>query len=237
MKNLIILLLTTSTLIASVNVTPIVSTDLSIELPQIQPPPLIEITPTYITLQDFSLDKGLSYTRPNGNSGFDNDEYFYNIASFTVDTAGTYNVLNTVFNANYVGVDRTFENETNLLSNGTPSWMADTMIYVYDQPFNPRTPTNPLFFADNDDNADYDGDGDGDLLFNLTADLITDTTYYGVITTYEAKVAGDGWMAISGPSAVTLNMGIIPEPSTYALITGWIAFLYVAILRRRKSHK
>ena len=195
-------------------------------------PPLIQINPISLTLQDFSLGKDLNYTRPNGNSGFDNDEYFYNIASFTVDTAGTYNVLNTVFNANYVGVDRTFENETNLLPNGTPSWMADTMIYVYDQPFNPATPTNPLFFADNDDNADYEGDGNGDLLFNLSASLETDTTYYGVITTYDPKVAGDGWMTISGPGAVTLNMGVIPEPSSYALFFGWIAFLYVAIYKR-----
>ena len=195
-------------------------------------PPLIQINPISLTLQDFSLGKDLNYTRPNGNSGFDNDEYFYNIASFTVDTAGTYNVLNTVFNANYVGVDRTFENETNLLPNGTPSWMADTMIYVYDQPFNPATPTNPLFFADNDDNVDYNGDGDGDLLFNLSASLQTNTTYYGVITTFDPKVAGDGWMTISGPGAVTLNMGVIPEPSSYALLFGWIAFLYVAIHRR-----
>ena len=195
-------------------------------------PPLIQINPISLTLQDFSLGKDLNYTRPNGNSGFDNDEYFYNIASFTVDTAGTYNVLNTVFNANYVGVDRTFQNETDLLPNGTPSWMADTRIYVYDQPFNPATPTNPLFFADNDDNADYEGDGNGDLLFNLSASLETDTTYYGVITTYDPKVAGDGWMTISGPGAVTLNMGVIPEPSSYALFFGWIAFLYVAIYKR-----
>ena len=195
-------------------------------------PPLIQINPISLTLQDFSLGKDLNYTRPNGNSGYDNDEYFYNIASFTVDTAGTYNVLNTVFNANYVGVDRTFQNETDLLPNGTPSWMADTMIYVYDQPFNPATPTNPLFFADNDDNIDYEGDDNGDLLFNLSASLETDTTYYGVITTYDPKVAGDGWMTISGPGAVTLNMGVIPEPSSYALFFGWIAFLYVAIYKR-----
>ena len=221
MKKLLLLLTTTAALIVSANT-----------------PPLVQINPISLTLQDFSLGKDLNYTRPNGNSGFDNDEYFYNIASFTVDTAGTYNVLNTVFNANYVGVDRTFQNETDLLPNGTPSWMADTMIYVYDEPFNPATPTNPLFFADNDDDQNYEGtDQWGDLLFNLTASLETDTTYYGVITTYDPKVAGDGWMTISGPGAVTLNMGVIPEPSTYALITGWVAFLYVAILRRRKSHK
>ena len=190
------------------------------------------INPISLTLQDFSLGKDLNYTRPNGNSGYDNDEYFYNIASFTVDTAGTYNVLNTVFNANYVGVDRTFQNETDLLPNGTPSWMADTMIYVYDEPFNPATPTNLLFVADNDDNADYEGDGDGDLLFNLSASLETNTTYYGVITTYDPKVAGDGWMTISGPGTVTLNMGVIPEPSSYTLFFGWIAFLYVAIRKR-----
>ena len=60
----------------------------------------------------------------------------------------------------------------------------------------------------------------------------TNTTYYGVITTYDPKVAGDGWMAISGPGAVTLNMGVVPEPSSYALLFGWIAFLYVAIRGR-----
>jgi hypothetical protein len=91
-----------------------------------------------------------------------------------------------------------------------------------------------LFFADNDDNQDYEGTSEwGDLLFNLTADLVTDTTYYGVITTYDPKVAGDGWMAISGPGAVTLNMGIIPEPSSYALLLGCIAFVYVAIGQRK----
>ena len=197
-------------------------------------PPLIQINPTSLTLQDFSLGKDLNYTRPDADSGYDNEEYFYNIASFTVDTAGSYNVVNTVFNANYVGVDRTFENETDLLPNGTPAWMADTMIYVYDEPFSPSTPRNPLFFADNDDNQDYEGTSEwGDLLFNLTADLVTDTTYYGVITTYDPKVAGDGWMAISGPGAVTLNMGIIPEPSSYALLLGCIAFVYVAIGQRK----
>ena len=221
MKKLLILLTTITTLTVYANT-----------------PPLVQINPISLTLQDFSLGKDLNYTRPNGNSGFDDDEYFYNIASFTVDTAGSYNVVNTVFNATYVGVDRTFENETDLLDNGTPTWMADTMIYVYDEPFNPSTPTNPLFFADNDDNQSYEGtDQWGDLLFNLTASLETDTTYYGVITTYDPKVAGDGWMTISGPGAVTLSMGGIPEPSTYALITGWVAFLYVAILRRQKSHK
>ena len=221
MKKLLLLLTTTTALIVSANT-----------------PPLIQINPISLTLQDFSLGKDLSYTRPNADSGYDDEEYFYNIASFTVDTAGSYNVVNTVFNATYVGVDRTFENETDLLDNGTPTWMADTMIYVYDEPFNPATPTNPLFFADNDDDESYEGtDQWGDLLFNLTASLETDTTYYGVITTYDPKVAGDGWMTISGPGAVTLNMGVIPEPSTYALITGWVTFLYVAILRRRKSHK
>ena len=221
MKKLLLLLTTTTALVVSANT-----------------PPLIQINPISLTLQDFSLGKDLSYTRPNADSGYDDEEYFYNIASFTVDTAGSYNVVNTVFNANYVGVDRTFENETDLLDNGTPAWMADTMIYVYDEPFNPSTPTNPLFFADNDDNQSYEGTSEwGDLLFNLTASLETNTTYYGVITTYDAKVAGDGWMAIRGPGAVTLSMGVIPEPSTYALITGWVAFLYVAILRRRKSHK
>ena len=55
------------------------------------------INPVSLTLQDFSLGKDLNYTRPDADSGYDNEEYFYNIASFTVDTAGSYNVVNTVF--------------------------------------------------------------------------------------------------------------------------------------------
>jgi|TARA_B100000085_G_scaffold185378_1_gene169420 hypothetical protein len=190
---------------------------------------------TWMTLQSFDLTKNQSYTRPDGEDwGYDDDEYFYNVAKFSIETLGTYSVLNTSFNAEYVGVDRQFGGNETLLPNGTPVWMRDTMIYIYDDIFNPLTPTDPLYFADNDDHDEYEGElEDGDLLFFLELDdLEIDTEYYAVITTYDPKVAGDGWMMITGPGAVSID--IIPEPSAYPIAIGFLAFLYIAIKNRNK---
>jgi len=63
-------------------------------------------------------------------------------------------------------------------------------------------------------------------------DLEIDTEYYAVITTYDPKVAGDGWMMITGPGAVSID--IIPEPSAYPIAIGFLAFLYIAIKNRNK---
>lgn len=195
---------------------------LSLEPPDLTPD--VSSNLTWMTLQSFDLTKNQSYTRPDADSGYDDEEYFYNVAKFSIETLGTYSILNTSFNAEYVGVERQFGGNETLLPNGTPVWMRDTMIYIYDDVFNPATPTDPLYFADNDDYDEYEGElEDGELLFFLELDnLEIDTEYYAVITTYDPKVAGDGWVTITGPGAVSID--IIPESSTYSLLAGLIAF-------------
>jgi hypothetical protein len=73
------------------------------------------------------------------------------------------------------------------------------------------------------------------LFFLELDDLEIDTEYYAVITTYDPKVAGKGWMMITGPGAVSFD--IIPEPSTYALLAGFSVFMYVAIRKRNAGKK
>ena len=109
--------------------------------PSTRPLPVMELTPptiesTTITFSQFYLDvKYQSYLRPNGNSQYDEGLYAYDLARFTVDTSGDYTIKNTSFGAAYVGVDEDYTtNESyNFIAPNTPSWKADTMIYVYDE--------------------------------------------------------------------------------------------------------
>ena len=205
--------------------------------------PLLGYTTTITSFEGFQLDvKEYEYLRPNGDSEEDDWEYAYALASFTVDTAGTYSVENIGFHSVlYVGTDNDYTtNESfTFIGENTPSWKADTMLYVYDVQPNLTTPSNPLYFADNNDNDNYTGESDyGDLLFSLSADLEINTTYYGIVTTYDPKVNGAGTLRIDGPGNLSMTyLTTIPEPSTYALLFGWVAFMCVAISQRQKSRK
>jgi hypothetical protein len=205
--------------------------------------PLLGCATTITSFEGFQLDvKEYSYLRPNGNQQEDNGEYAYTLASFTVNVTGTYSVENIGFhNVLYVGTDNDYTtNESyTFIGENTPNWKADTMFYVYDVQPNLTTPSNPLYFADNDDNDYYSGEDDyGDLLFSLSADLETNTTYYGIITTYDPKVNGAGTLRIDGPGNLSITyLTTIPEPSTYALLFGWVSFMWVAISQRQKSRK
>lgn len=205
--------------------------------------PLLGYATTITSFEGFQLDvKEYEYLRPNGDSEEDDGEYAYALASFTVDTAGTYSVENIGFHSVlYVGTDNDYTtNESfTFIGENTPSWKADTMLYVYDVQPNLTTPSNPLYFADNDDNDNYTGESDyGDLLFFLSADLEINTTYYGIVTTYDPKVNGAGTLRIDGPGNLSMTyLTTIPEPSTYALLFGWVAFMCVAISQRQKSRK
>ena len=230
MKKLLPLLLFITTIVNATIIEPTTR-----PLPIIEPtPPTIELTT--ITFSQFYLDvKYQSYLRPNGNSQYDEGLYAYDLARFTVDTSGDYTIKNTHFDAAYVGVDEDYTtNESyNFIAPNTPSWKADTMIYVYDEVPNILTPTNPLYFADNDDNPNYDGeDSDGDLLFSLTGTLEAETDYWAIITTFDPKVVGYGSLEITGPGAVDIT--VIPEPSTYALMVAFGGFLAMAIRKRNK---
>ena len=190
---------------------------------------------SYTSFHFFDLDvEEYEYTRPGGTTQEDDGEYAYALASFTVDTTGKYSVQNVGFhNVAYVGTTDYTQNQSyTFIATNTPSWKADTMLYVYDEEPNLLTPSNPLYFADNDDFDNYNGDDDyGDLLFFLEEDLVKDTTYYGIITTYDPKVNGAGTLKITGPGQVTMTT--IPEPRTYALIVAFGGFLAMAIRKRR----
>ena len=200
--------------------------------------PLMASAVTITSFEGFELDvKEYEYLRPGGNSQEDDGEYAYALASFTVDTTGTYSVDNIGFhNVLYVGTDNDYTaNESyTFIGLNTPDWKADTMLYVYDEEPNLTTPSNPLYFANNDDNESYNGLSTvGDLLFSLSADLETDTTYYGLITTYDPKVNGAGTLKIEGPGNVSMiYLTTIPEPTSFVLLVAFGSFLYVAIRKR-----
>ena len=101
---------------------------------------------TITSFEGFELDvKEYEYLRPGGNSQEDDGEYAYALASFTVDTTGTYSVDNIGFhNVLYVGTDNDYTaNESyTFIGLNTPDWKADTMLYVYDEEPNLTTPSN-----------------------------------------------------------------------------------------------
>jgi hypothetical protein len=202
--------------------------------------PLLAYATVITSFEGFQLDvKEYEFLRPDGSSQEDDGEYAYALASFTVDTTGSYSVENIGFhNVLYVGTDNDYTaNESyTFIGLNTPDWKADTMLYVYDEEPNLTTPSNPLYFANNDDNDEYSGESDyGDLLFSLTADLEANTTYYGVITTYDPKVNGAGTLRIDGPGNVSMTyLTTVPEPTSFALVVAFGSFLYVAIKKRRE---
>ena len=151
----------------------------------------------FIESFDFDITDTYSFARP-GRTG----TFYYNLAYFTVDTEGSYRAENTSITShstyNYEG---TRFNEFD---------RADTYIYLYKDAFDPTQPTLNLL-TQNDD-------GGQGLLFRLTYNLETNTTYYSVITTYnpDQQMAGD--VEISGPSGATIDSTIIPEPAAVALL-------------------
>lgn len=69
------------------------------------------------------------------------------------------------------------------------------------------------------------GEGAFDGLFDLE-----EKQYLVVFTSFQPDALGSMDIEINGPSA--LYFSTVPEPSIYALLFGWIAFLYVAIRRK-----
>jgi len=69
------------------------------------------------------------------------------------------------------------------------------------------------------------GEGAFDGLFDLE-----EKQYLVVFTSFQPDALGSMDIEINGPSE--LYFSTVPEPSIYALLFGWIAFLYVAIRRK-----
>ena len=181
-------------------------------------------TADLITSFDFDIEEStaLSYLRPNwGNT---NDTFYYNIAYFTVDTGGDWTASNTSITSH-----DSFDYTNEQAFQNNPWYAADTYIYLYDNAFVPTNPTLNLIAEDDDG---YDG-GNG-YQFDLTYNLKKDHVYWAVITTFDPDEEIAGVVDIDGPQGSSINIAIIPEPRTYALLIGFVGFMTLAIRRRFK---
>ena len=178
-----------------------------------------------ITTFDFDVEEStaLSFNRPNWENT--NDTFYYNLVSFTVDTGGDWRAANNSITSHD---SFNYTNEQALQQNG-PFYAADTFIYLYDALFVPTNPSLNLIAQDDDG---YDG-GNG-YQFDLTYNIKKDHTYYALITSYDPEEEIGGTVEIHGPQGSSINMVIIPEPRTYALLIGFVGFMTLAIRRRIK---
>ena len=166
----------------------------------------------------FDIDQSLSFNRPNWND--DEDIFYYNILEFSVDTIGDWRASNSSI------LSHDSFDYSRYPNHQTPWFNADTYIYVYENSFDPDNPTLNLIAQDDDG---YDGGND--VQFDLTTDLETDITYYGVITTYDPEELIEGSVDIYGPNGASWVYTIVPEPATYGLIMG--GALTILLLRKR----
>ena len=183
-----------------------------------------------ITTFDFDIEEStlLSYTRPgwgNEAEGSTTDHtFYYNLVLFTVDTGGDWRAANNSITSHdsfdYTNFQTQFTN--------VPWFAADTYIYLYDAPF---VPTNPSLNLIAEDDDGYEGGSD--LQFDLTYNLKKDVPYMALITTFDPEEEIGGTVEIYGPQGSSINMAIIPEPRTYALLIAFLGFMAIAIKRRR----
>ena len=183
-----------------------------------------------ITSFDFDIEESalLSYTRPGwGNEAegsTTDDTFYYNLVLFTVDTGGDWRAANNSITSHdsfdYTNFQTQFTN--------VPWFAADTYIYLYDAPF---VPTNPSLNLIAEDDDGYEGGSD--LQFDLTYNLKKDVPYMALITSFDPQEEIGGTVEIYGPQGSSINMAIIPEPRTYALLIGFLGFIIIAIRRRR----
>ena len=183
-----------------------------------------------ITTFDFDIEESelLSYTRPGwGNEAEGStteDTFYYNLVLFTVDTGGDWRAANNSITSHdsfdYTNFQTQFAN--------VPWFAADTYIYLYDAPF---VPTNPSLNLIAEDDDGYDGGSD--LQFDLTYNLKKDVPYMALITTFDPEEEIGGTVEIYGPQGSSINMAIIPEPRTYALLIAFLGFMAIAIRRRK----
>jgi hypothetical protein len=183
-----------------------------------------------ITTFDFDIEESelRSYTRPGwGNEAEGStteDTFYYNLVLFTVDTGGDWRAANNSITSHdsfdYTNFQTQFAN--------VPWFAADTYIYLYDAPF---VPTNPSLNLIAEDDDGYDGGSD--LQFDLTYNLKKDVPYMALITTFDPEEEIGGTVEIYGPQGSSINMAIIPEPRTYALLIAFLGFMAIAIRRRK----
>ena len=122
---------------------------------------------------------------------------------------------------------------------------TDTQLLIYDQPPQQVIISAPWGFNNGTDTGFVGGvpqsgqsEGEGGTpsfvgqpgAFYGSFDLVKGTDYTIVFTSFDYEAFGDMDVNITGPGYI--SSAIVPEPRTYALILGWLLFLYVALGRR-----
>jgi hypothetical protein len=164
-----------------------------------------------ITTFEFDVEESsvFQFTRPGWNSSNTNSTFYYNLAYFTVDTAGDWKAQNNLITSNdsfdYTNYQPQFEQ--------TPWFNADTYVYLYKDTFDASDPSKNLI-AQNDDGFD----GGNGLQFELSYNLETNTTYWSVITTFNPEEEIAGVVSVIGPQGAGINLVTIPEPHALGLI-------------------
>ena len=151
---------------------------------------------------------------------------FYEITTIKPSESGIYTFNNY---ASDIAVGNTIVTETELLIyTDVPS------AYIIDEPWAFRT-------SDYGFGAGYQSNGSETIsnenLTGFTGDLYLekDVEYIALFSSFVPDAYGT--MDVSVISDYSLQFGAIPEPSTYALLFGWVAFVWVAIYQRQKSRK
>ena len=122
---------------------------------------------------------------------------------------------------------------------------TDTQILIYQEPPQQLIISAPWGFNNGTDTGFTGGvpqsgpsEGEGGTptfvgqpgAFYGSFDLEKDVEYTIVFTSFDHEAFGDMDVNITGPGYI--SSAIIPQPSIYALLFGWVAFLYVAIRRK-----
>jgi len=167
-----------------------------------------------ITTFEFDFDEtSPTWTSPGEDSGI----FYYNLAYFTVDTSGSWTATNTSI----------LSHDSYDYSDGTPFSEADTFIYVYENTFD-TSDVNKNLFASDDDGYD----GGNTYQFEVTENLIAGTTYWSVITSYDAGEYISGTVDISGPTGSSINMTIVPESTAFGLTMAGVALILLLLKQK-----